>query len=86
MIDDYLTEIKYLKEFSRGSGLKQSISISGQVLASLGRIIQIHQLEKPGEYIEKDGKYFKNFNNTEEEINYEAFRINTFMEEYLNIQ
>ena len=53
MIDDYLTEIKYLKS-SQEEGLKQSISISGQVLASLGRIIQIHQLEKPGEYIEKD--------------------------------
>tara|TARA_B100001758_G_C18367148_1_gene589187 strand:- start:14 stop:1615 length:1602 start_codon:yes stop_codon:yes gene_type:complete len=32
MIDDYLTEFKYLKSFRSSSGLKQNINICGQVL------------------------------------------------------
>jgi len=87
MIDDYLTEIKYLKEFDRGSGLKQNISITGQVLGSLGRVIQIHKLEDLSyNYSEEDGIYYKEKSSNKEEIDFKTYTINTFMDEYLNIQ
>ncbi len=88
MIENYLTEIKYLREFKSGSGLKQNISITGQVLASLGRIIQIHKLDDPSASYtaENNGKYFRNKNEESIEIDYPTYRINTFMEEYLSVQ
>ena len=87
MIDDYLTEIKYLKEFDRGSGLKQNISITGQVLGSLGRVIQIHKLEDLSyNYSEEDGIYYKEKSSNKEEIDFKTYTINTFMDEYLSIQ
>ena len=87
MIDDYLTEIKYLKEFGRGSGLKQNISIAGQVLSSLGRVIQIHKLEDlTATYSDEDGIYFKTKGTEKTEIDFATYRINTFMDEYLSIQ
>ncbi|MBT5750595.1 MAG: DUF2723 domain-containing protein, partial [Flavobacteriales bacterium] len=87
MIDDYLTEIKYLKEFKSGSGLKQNIGITGQVLSSLSRIIQIHKLEDSSfTYAYQEGVYYKNKGDNKVEIDYETYRINTFMDEYLNVQ
>ncbi|MDG2263928.1 MAG: tetratricopeptide repeat protein, partial [Flavobacteriales bacterium] len=87
MIDDNLTEIKYLKEFDRGSGLKQNISITGQVLGSLGRVIQIHKLEDLSyNYTEEDGIYYKEKGSNKEEIDFKTYTINTFMDEYLSIQ
>ena len=87
MIDDNLTEIKYLKEFDRGSGLKQNISITGQVLGSLGRVIQIHKLEDLSyKYSEEDGIYYKEKGSEKEEIDFKTYTINTFMDEYLSIQ
>ena len=87
MIDDNLTEIKYLKEFDRGSGLKQNISITGQVLGSLGRVIQIHKLEDLSyNYSEEDGIYYKEKGTNKEEIDFKTYTINTFMDEYLSIQ
>ena len=87
MIDDNLTEIKYLKEFDRGSGLKQNISITGQVLGSLGRVIQIHKLEDISySYSEEDGIYYKEKGSNKEEIDFKTYTINTFMDEYLSIQ
>ena len=84
---DYLTEIKYLKEFERGSGLKQNIGITGQVLSSLGRIIQIHKLEDPSfTYADQEGVYYQNKGDNKVEIDYETYRINTFMDEYLSVQ
>ena len=87
MIDDYLTEIKYLKEFESGSGLKQNIGIAGQVLSSLGRVIQIHKLEDLSfTYTNQEGIYYKSNEDTKLEIDYETYRINTFMDDYLSIQ
>ena len=87
MIDDNLTEIKYLKEFDRGSGLKQNISITGQVLGSLGRVIQIHKLEDLSyDYSKEDGIYYKEKGSKKEEIDFKTYTINTFMDEYLSIQ
>jgi hypothetical protein len=87
MIDDYLTEIKYLKEFDKGSGLKRNMEITGQVLGSLVRILQIHKLEDLSfTYTDEDGVYFKSKGENKEEIDYSTYRINTFMDEYLSIQ
>ena len=87
MIDDYLTEIKYLKEFDEGSGIKQNINIAGQVLGSLFRVLQIHKLEDLSfTYTDEDGIYFKNKEGNKEEIDYSTYRINTFMDEYISIQ
>mgnify|MGYP000132515652 FL=1 len=87
MIDDYLTEIKYLKEFESGSGLKQNIGIAGQVLSSLGRVIQIHKLEDLSfTYTNQEGVYYKSKGSNKVEIDYETYRINTFMDDYLSIQ
>ena len=87
MIDDYLTEIKYLKEFESGSGLKQNIGIAGQVLSSLGRVIQIHKQEDLSfTYTNQEGTYYKINGDNKQEIDYETYRINTFMDDYLSIQ
>jgi hypothetical protein len=87
MIDDYLTEIKYLKEFENGSGLKQNIGITGQVLSSLSRVIQIHKLEDLSfTYADQEGVYYKIKEDNKIEIDYENYRINTFMDEYLSVQ
>ena len=87
MIDDYLTEIKYLKEFDRGSGLKQNISITGQVLGSLSRILQIYKLEDLSfTYTNEEGVYYKNKGDNKEEIDFATYRINTFMNDYLSTQ
>ena len=87
MINDYLTEIKYLKQFDRGSGLKQNISIAGQILGSLGRVIQIHKLEDMSyNYSEENGIYYKEKGSSKEQIDFKTYTINTFMDEYLSIQ
>ena len=87
MIDDYLTEIKYLKEFDRGSGLKRNIEITGQVLGSLARVLQIHKLEDISfTYTNEEGVYYKNKGENKEEVDFATYRINTFMDEYLSTQ
>ena len=45
MMDSYLTEYNYLKAFKANTGVKQDLNLSGQILASLARVLQIHQLE-----------------------------------------
>ena len=87
MMDDNLAEMKYLKEFERGSGLKQNLSITNQVLGSLGRILQVHKLEDiSGNYLAENNRYFKESNAGKEETDYITYRINTFMDDYLSIQ
>ena len=87
MLDDYLVEYNYLTNFSSGSGLKQNLNICGQVLGSLSRVIQIHQLENTDfEYFSDNEKYYKSKNGEDEEISYENYRINTFMDEFYSLQ
>ena len=87
MIDTQIIEIKYLKEFDRGSGLKQEIAITGQILASLARVVQIHKLEDATyNYSSTNGMYYKEKEGIKKEIDFHTYRINTFMDEYLNIQ
>ena len=87
MIDEYLKEYKYLKEFDRGSGISQNLSICGQVLGSLSRVLQIHKIEDISfTYSESNGLYYKEKENLREEIDYVTYRANTFMDEFLSIQ
>jgi hypothetical protein len=87
MINDQLTAIKYLKEFDSGSGLKQEIGITGQVLSSLGRVLQVHKLEDlTYTYINENGTYYKEKTDKKEKIDFNTYQINTFMDEYLSIQ
>ena len=87
MIDTQIIKIKYLKEFDRGSGLKQEIAITGQILASLARVVQIHKLEDATyNYSSTNGMYYKEKEGIKKEIDFHTYRINTFMDEYLNIQ
>jgi hypothetical protein len=87
MIDDQLTKIKYLKKFSSRSGLTQDIGITGQILGSLARILQIHQLEDlSSSYYAQDNIYYVEKNDKKSITDYNTYRINTFMEEYLSIQ
>jgi|TARA_B110000240_G_scaffold30010_1_gene31835 hypothetical protein len=87
MIDDYLTEYNYLAEFKSGSGLKQNLNICGQVLGSLSRVVQVHQLtDSKFDYFEDNDKYFKTKDQVNEEIDYETFRINTFLEDFYALQ
>jgi len=87
MIDNQLSIIKYLKEFNRGSGLNQDIGIAGQILGSLGRVLQVHQLEDLSfNYSTENGIYYKEKGDKKEKIDFNTYRINTFMDEYLSIQ
>jgi len=88
MIDDYLTEYKYLAEFEKGSGLKQNFNICGQVLGSLTRITQVHRRnDNTFTYYEEDNKFYRSKENLEkEEIQYTSYRINTFLDEYYALQ
>ncbi len=87
MINDHLIEMKYLKEFNSGSGTKQSIQITNQVLASLGRVMQIHKIDDLSyTYTSEDGLYYREKEGVKEEIDFNTHRINTFMDDYLNIQ
>ena len=87
MIDNYITEIKYLKEFDSGSGLSQDIGIAGQILGSLGRVLQIHKLEDLSySYTQEKGIYYRAKEGKKEKIDFNTYRINTFMKEYISIQ
>lgn len=87
MIKNYLTKIKYLKEFDSGNGLKKEIGITGQILGSLVRIVQIHKLEESSyNYTSENGIYYREKDGEKENIDFNAYRINTFMDEYLSIQ
>ena len=89
LASDYIKKIhnKYLKEFDSDSGLKQNISICGQVLGSLSRVLQIHKVEDlTFTYSENNGVYYKGKEGVEEEIDYTTYRINTFMDEFLALQ
>jgi hypothetical protein len=87
MMHSHLTAIKYFKEFDNGSGLKQNISITSQILASLGRLLQIHKIEDVSySYTFDNETYYKEKGSEKEEIDFKTYQINTFMEEYLSIQ
>ena len=87
MIDDQMTSIKYLKEFDSGSGLKQNIGITGQILNSLARVLQVHKLnDNSFRYFENNGIYYREKSEKKEEIEYNSFLINTFMDNYISLQ
>ena len=84
MIDDQLTQIKYLKEFDRGSGVNMDINM--QVLQSLGQVVKVHKLEDPSyNYISENGIYYKEKSGNKKEIDFNTYRINTFLDDFLSI-
>ena len=86
MIDEHLTKIKYLKEFDRGSGVNQEIQITSQVLGNLDRIIKRYRLEDPSyNYLEENSQYYKEKDGNKSTIDFNTYRINTFMDEYSSI-
>ena len=86
MIDEHLTKIKYLKEFDRGSGVNQEIQITSQVLGNLDRIIKRYRLEDPSyNYFEENSQYYKEKDGNKSTIDFNIYRINTFMDEYSSI-
>ncbi|MDG2139078.1 MAG: DUF2723 domain-containing protein [Flavobacteriales bacterium] len=88
MIDDYLTEYRYLSEFKKGSGLKQNFNICGQVLGSLTRVLQLHRRNDDSfTYSKEDNTFYRSKEGSDkEEINYSSYRINTFLDEFYALQ
>ena len=86
MIDEHLTKIKYLKEFDRGSGVNQEIQITSQVLGNLDRIIKRYRLEDSSyNYLQENSEYYKEKDGNKSTIDFNTYRINTFMDEYSSI-
>ncbi len=87
MIDDHLTELKYLRAFDRGSGVKRNLEICGQILGNLSRLVQVYQLEDvSATYSEEEGVYWKTINNNKKEIDFTTYIINTYMDELIALQ
>ncbi len=87
MINNHLSEIKYLKEFDRGSGVNQKINITRQVLGSLAQIIETYKLEDASfTYTYNGDQFYKENNGEKEEINKNTYMINTFRNELRSIQ
>ena len=87
MMDSYLTEYNYLKAFKANTGVKQDLNLSGQILASLARVLQIHQLQNSTyNYLYENEQYYRENNEDRDTINYTKYRINTFMNDYLELQ
>tara|TARA_A100001035_G_scaffold230997_1_gene193046 strand:- start:1806 stop:4898 length:3093 start_codon:yes stop_codon:yes gene_type:complete len=87
MMNDYLTEYKYLREYKTSSGLKQNINITGQVLANLSRILKINNIEDNSfNYYEENGKYYAEKNGEVNETDFTTYTLNSFSEQYLSIQ
>ena len=75
MIDRYVDEYKYLRAFTYNSGVNQNERIALQILGNLNQIISIHKLSNNKfDYFEKDGSYFMQKDDLEEEMS-ETFRI-----------
>jgi len=86
MIDRYVDEYKYLKAFKYHSGVNQNERIALQILGNLNQIISIHKLSDNGfNYFEKNGNYFMQKDNNDIEIDYQTFRINSFVSEFLEL-
>jgi len=86
MMDDCFTEINYLKEFY-GVNMKDQLRNANQLLNALAQVLQKHELgDSTFTYTDEDEVYFKNKKGSKDTIDYETYRINTFIDEYLSIQ
>ena len=87
MIETFLDEFNYINALKDKGGLNRNIQIAGSVLSNISRLIQGFQLADVSyEYSETDGKYIREKDGEEEEINKEDYLINTFMDEYIAAQ
>ena len=86
MIDDMLTELKYLNQFKRNNHIKENRNITNQILRSLSSIIKIHKLaDSSYNYLQENDLYYKEKSGDRKEITYNIYRINTFQNDYLSI-
>ena len=87
MIEDYMTELNYLKNFKSNSGLSQNKNICTQVIANLNRLVEIYALSDPTyNYSQNEnGLFFREKNDNKEEISFSTYRINKFTEELNNL-
>ena len=87
MIEDYMTELNYLKNFKSNSGLSQNKNICTQVIANLNRLVEIYALSDPTyNYSQNEnGLFFREKNDNKEEISFSTYRINKFTEELTNL-
>ena len=67
--------------------MKQNLSISTQILASLFRLIQSNNLyQSDFDYITENDLFYKEKNNEKIEVSKSEFVINNFVDEFLSLQ
>ena len=87
MSEDFMKEYKFFSNFSDKQGVKQNLSISTQILASLFRLIQSNNLyQSDFDYIKENDLFYKEKNNEKIEVSKSEFVINTFVDEFLSLQ
>ena len=85
MIESFLDEFHYLNAIKDKNGIKRNREIAGSVLSNISQLIQRFKLADVSYiYSELKGKYFKEKNETKEEISKNDYLINTFLSEYTN--
>ena len=87
MSEDFMKEYKFFSNFSDKQGVKQNLSISTQILASLFRLIQSNNLyQSDFDYITENDLFYKEKNNEKIEVSKSEFIINNFVDEFLSLQ
>ena len=87
MSEDFMKEYKFFSNFSDKQGVKQNLSISTQILASLFRLIQSNNLyQSDYDYITENDLFYKEKNNEKIEVSKSEFVINNFVDEFLSLQ
>ncbi|SVE12288.1 uncharacterized protein METZ01_LOCUS465142, partial [marine metagenome] len=78
MIESFLDEFHYLNAIKDKNGIKRNREIAGSVLSNISQLIQRFKLADASyTYSELKGKYFKEKNETKEEISKNDYLINT---------
>ena len=85
----YQGSIAEIKLFNTLRGEEKSISELARIMNISRQAVHktVHKLEDlSANYLAEGDKYYKESNGEKEETNYETYRINSFMDEYLSIQ
>ena len=87
MSEDFMVEYKFFSNFSEKQTVKQNLSLSTQILASLYRLIQSNNLYQPDfNYINENDLFYKQKNDEKIEVPRSEFVINNFVDEFLSLQ
>ncbi len=87
MSEDFMIEYKFFSNFSEKQAVKQNLSISTQILASLYRLIQSNKLyQSDFDYISENDLFYKQKNNEKIEVTRSEFIINNFVDEFISLQ